>query len=486
VIRIKQLEGVLVSGTEPREITGAEAGLNSQRQIAIALQRMIEQDGRAKSRDIYYAVERHMNGAVLSQQGRDTLRGLMSREAVNLGLVYPHDSGDPVWRITDKGREFLVEHNSSASEALEESEQIEEPEGVDVNSFDLGDYPIDSVLIRSESRTVFEVLRRMERNQYILDPDFQRDFIWREDKQSKLIESMLMRIPLPVFYLAENDDGRIVVVDGLQRLTTFQRYCENRFALRGLSGSSSELNGRFFRDLSPKLQNRIEDTNLVLYLIDSKVPDRARLDIFERVNSGVPLSRQQMRNCLYMGQATRWLKGQAGSTLFREATGFSLNRDTMRDREAINRFCAFQLFGVRGFEKVKGDMDEFLANALRRMNTMDGELLQNRLTIPFRRSMRNNLSVFGKHAFRKHVNPQDGRNVINLALFDVYSVLLARYSEEYIATHADQIYERFFALQERYDFTQAITISTNSVRNVWTRFDLVERFYADLPADMED
>ena len=95
-----------------------------------------------------------------------------------------------------------------------------------------GDYPIDTVLIRNENRTVHDVLRRIEKGSFVMDPDFQRDFIWQEDKQSKLIESVLMRIPLPVFYLAENSKGQMVVVDGLQRLSTFQRFVKNEFRLK--------------------------------------------------------------------------------------------------------------------------------------------------------------------------------------------------------------------------------------------------------------
>src|SRR5262245_61014788 len=155
-----------------------------------------------------------------------------------------------------------------------------------------GDYPIDTMLIRNENRTVHDVLRRIKQGSFVMDPDFQRDFIWEEDKQSKLIESVLMRIPLSVFYLAEDDDGRMVVVDGLQRLSTFQRFTANQLPLK--LPDQIELNKKRFRDLSPKLQNRIEDCNLILYIIDAKVPERARLDIFERVNGGVPLTRQQM------------------------------------------------------------------------------------------------------------------------------------------------------------------------------------------------
>ena len=87
-----------------------------------------------------------------------------------------------------------------------------------------------------------------------MDPDFQRDFIWPEDKQSKLIESVIMRIPLPVFYMAEDDDGRMVVVDGLQRLSTFQRFVKDGLKLR--LPDRTRLNGKRFSDLSSKLQNR--------------------------------------------------------------------------------------------------------------------------------------------------------------------------------------------------------------------------------------
>lgn len=102
------------------------------------------------------------------------------------------------------------------------TDEDQEPEGLDVGTSDgWGDYPLDAVLVRTEPRSVSEVVRRIENKRYVLDPDFQRDFVWPLQKQSKLIESCIMRIPLPVFYVAEAPDGRIIVVDGLQRLTTF-------------------------------------------------------------------------------------------------------------------------------------------------------------------------------------------------------------------------------------------------------------------------
>ena len=140
---------------------------------------------------------------------------------------------------------------------------------------DIGAYPLDSMMIRTETRTIHDVVvRRVGKGFYIMDPDFQRDFVWDDKRQSRLIESVLMRIPLPVFYLAENTDGKLVVVDGLQRLTTFKRFLGEELRLQL---ANSPLHGKTFNGLPPKLQNRIEDTQLTLYLIDSKAPDRARL-----------------------------------------------------------------------------------------------------------------------------------------------------------------------------------------------------------------
>ncbi len=97
---------------------------------------------------------------------------------------------------------------------------------------------INSLLIRNENRTVHDVLRRIKGDRYVMNPDFQRDFIWSDEKQSKLIESVIMRIPLPVLYLAEDEEGRMIVVDGLQRLSTFKRFFDNDLKLRLRTGRS--------------------------------------------------------------------------------------------------------------------------------------------------------------------------------------------------------------------------------------------------------
>ncbi len=345
-----------------------------------------------------------------------------------------------------------------------------------------GDYPLDTVFVRSERRTIKEVMDRIGKNRYILDPDFQREFVWDRGKQSRLIESCLMRIPLPVFYVAENEDGRIVVVDGLQRLTTFYRYTNDEFYLSGLASRDAtySIDKKLFSELPVKLQERIEDTQLTLYILDAKAPERARLDIFERVNSGVALTRQQMRNSLYSGPATRLLKKLSVSDEFTTATGESLNQKTMRDRELINRFCGFY---VLGHERYRGEMDEFLAGALKEMNALEASKLDE-IESSFRASMQTNRSIFGWHAFRKSIagGPTAYKTVINASLFDVLSVAFAKYAMG-VADEPAEIKAQIVALLSDEDFSQAISYSTNSSKNVRIRFEMVDSVFGEVFGD---
>lgn len=338
----------------------------------------------------------------------------------------------------------------------------------------LGDYPIDTLLIRNETRTVHDVLRRMERGDYVMDPEFQRDFIWPLDKQSKLIESVLMRIPLPVFYLAENKAGKMVVVDGLQRLSTFRRFVNNELSLK--LPNRTELNKKTFAELSARLQNRIEDTNLVLYVIDSRVPTQALLDIFERVNSGEPLTRQQMRNCLYSGAATRWLKAAAATEAFVQATGESLDAKRMRDREMINRFAAFRILPL---ESYKGEMDTFLAEALAALNNFsDAEWSV--LKLEFDQVVQLNAGIFGKHAFRKFQSVEDSRSTFNASIWDVMTAGLARFPLDLVADNAGALRDAFVALLENEEFVAAVTYSTNQTSRVKARFFIATEMFKEV------
>lgn len=328
-------------------------------------------------------------------------------------------------------------------------------------------YPLDELAIRDERRTTSDVIRRIKSDRFVMDPDFQRSFVWDKDKQSRLIESIVLRIPLPVFYVAEDAQGRLIVVDGRQRLTTLLNFLDNELALK--LKDRPELDGKRFVDLDVRLQNRVEDCQLLFYIIDRTVPERARLDIFERVNGGEVLTRQQMRNAIYNGPATAFLKQEVETELFIQATGGSLNSGKMQDREFVNRFCSFLLLDLNHY---RGDMDEWLAKGLERMNQYSPDDLVS-LSQLFRQTLKNNYLVFGRQAFRKHDETTQRRSVLNASLFDVMSVGLAIYSEAEVDAHKDKLRIAFYALMRDEQFIKAITYGPNTPKEVRTRFQIV-------------
>lgn len=368
-------------------------------------------------------------------------------------------------------------------------------EGADTDSGGIENYPLDELLIRTEQRAIQDTLRRIDKGLLKLAPDFQREFLWKEDRQSRLVESVLMRIPLPVFYFAEDSDGSQVIVDGLQRLSTLQRFYKNELTLK--LPQRPELDARKYKEISTKLQTRFEDGQLTLYLIGSTVPDHVRLDIFDRVNGGVPLTRQQMRNALYNGPATRLLKTLAESAEFIEATGGALSsetpREAMRDREAVNRFLAHYHLGwaAYGSGDPPLDFDSFLGRVLRDLNgkstnsklsdTDRNQIAQraeaelDQAKAAFILSMRHNREVFGAHAFRKSMagTDSDKRSTFNLALFEVFAVGLARHPS-ISAKQARSLRTGVRGLLKNQMFADAISFATAKRSNVHSRFRLTE------------
>jgi hypothetical protein len=350
---------------------------------------------------------------------------------------------------------------------------------------------VKSVMIRTETRTLIDTLRRIDKGTMVLDPEFQRDFVWDLKKQSKLIESALLRIPLPVFYFAETHDGKQIVVDGLQRLTTFHRFMNNKFSLKELAFLDDLNSKRFYPrlpddkrklpedDLPQQYKNRLEDTQLTLYLIDAKVDDAVRCEIFDRVNGGIPLTYQQMRNCLHSGKATRFLRDMAEQSDFTTATHNKLNKKTMRDREFVNRFVAFNLLE---YPKYDGNMQNFLGKALDELNKRsDVEVCQ--IGESFLKSMRVNGALFGECAFCRAIGDDDKNRHLNASLFDVLSVEFAQWDETSAVSRKDQIRERLISLLKDETFNVAITKATEFKTNVQTRFRKVEQSIGALRHD---
>ena len=358
-------------------------------------------------------------------------------------------------------------------------------EGIEIESEDLDgvvEHPFDpsKIKVRTEPAVVGLLLSRIEHDEIDLAPDFQRlSGIWNAEKQSRLIESLLLRIPIPVFYVAANEADRWAVVDGVQRLSTIHDYVTGKFFLTRLE-YRTEFDGRRFADLPRPMQRRISETQFVVNVIEPGTPPEVKFNIFRRINTGgMTLNGQEIRHALNPGPVRAYLKELAASDEFARATAGSIRPRRMDDRACVLRFLAFRM--TPGEEYSGTSLDEYLDAAMKAINSMKQER-RNVLADDFRRAMRAAADIFGDDAFRKRYVPGAGRRQINMPLFEAWSVQLARCSPEQIdrlVERRDAVRERFTALlNEDQEFEQAISSSTGTPRRIRKRFaairDLVQ------------
>jgi hypothetical protein len=362
----------------------------------------------------------------------------------------------------------------------------------DVEREDIGeriDSPFNPDLIEVQTRniTVDLLLKRIGRGTIDLAPDFQRRAgIWTPRAQSRLIESLLLRITLPTLYAAEGDDDTWAIVDGIQRLSTIARFVEpgsigaEPLRLTGLE-YLSEFNGLAFSDLPGRLQTRIEETELVVLLIRRGTPEEVKFNIFARINTGGrALTQQELRHALVPGLARTFLADLANSREFLEATGEGVSPDRMSDREMCLRFCAFSL--TRPDDYVSGDFDGFLRQAMHQINSMGAGEVED-LRHRFLRAMEAGRHVLGEHAFRKRFRGVNRRSPVNKALFEAQSVTLSGYTDEEILTFISRrakVEEGFLDLMDDTDFVTAISSGTGDVRKVRLRFRMLDQMFREV------
>jgi len=349
--------------------------------------------------------------------------------------------------------------------------------------------PFDPETIQMETRavTVDLLLHRASTNRIDLQPDFQRrSGIWDERRQSRLIESMLLRIPLPVIYAAEDDEERWEIVDGIQRLTTIARFIRPDVIGAPLLRLSNleylkEYEGATFEDLSERMKLRLRETELGVNIIKKQTPPEVKYNIFARINSGgVVLRPQELRHAITPGPVRRLLEELATSDAFVKATDSSISPQRMADRELVLRFLAFRVLGIAEYRN--GDMDGFLLRAMRAINHLAPADLDF-ISQEFIRAMESATRIFGNDAFRKRSSPEDWRHPINKGLFEAVGVNLAHLDPkqiDWLEIDRERVREGLMALCADPDFDAAITQGTADVRKVTRRFSDVGKLFAEI------
>lgn len=406
-------------------------------------------------------------------------------------------------------QEFSGVESESDFESDEDSSAWLRREPEDIYDDEENPFNPDKISIDSKPMTMDRVLTRIEQGTITLSPDFQRSVVWDDERKSRLIESLLLRIPIPMFYVSSDAQGNLTVVDGLQRISTFrdfilgEEYLKDPEKNRDKKGDGFHLVGLEFwtdyenktmNDLPLYLKNRLMETEFRFTIINPGTPEVVRRNIFRRINTGgMPLSSQEIRNALYGGRATKLLNRLVALPEFTKATG-TIRSERMEDKELALRLISFFIRKPEKFSR-STSTDNWLSDTMIILNAMpdfytkEFKKLQERhkgmdvislITIlldddiveKFQKAMIRAQKLFGASAFRKSL-PGRRRSPINKALFEVWGVLLAGISEtkfQSLLANKNRFFEDYGKLLAQPEFVVAISRDSMRYNSVKDRY----------------
>jgi hypothetical protein len=407
--------------------------------------------------------------------------------------------GVPAWLEDNlqKGREMMLPENDLFPQespiSLEELtsdgqgsgleiERGHNPEGAIRAPFDPAD--IDVI---TQVRTVDLLLTRLREGELDLSPDFQRRAnIWDERRKSSLIESILLRIPIPSFYVSEDKRGNYTVVDGLQRLCAIAHFVDVAALNKAVNTKLTPLQliglqsfddkQKTFMGLPRPLQRRISETELTVHVIRASTPRDVKFNIFSRINQGgLPLTAQEIRNAVYEGKWRKKVRQLADSKAFINATDHKIKGERMEDVELVLRFVAHYTFDAERPDDQ--NLDQFLNETVETRSVRWDENQWAIIEEAFYRALIAAPRVFGRHAFRKYFGPDQPRNPINRGLFETETVVLARRNTEeldILANRSKLVLEKLAQLFEGdSDFNRALLYATGRGSSSNSRIEIM-------------
>lgn len=304
----------------------------------------------------------------------------------------------------------------------------------------------DPTEIRVEQRSVNlgTLLGMLRGGQIIFDTEYQREAgLWKEREKSRLIESILLGLPLPSFFFSERSesDYEWEVIDGLQRLCAFQEFfIDGALKLSGLE-FLKQYEGKMYCDLLPREKWRMDMLNVNLNIVTRQTPDTVKYVLFNRINSaGYVLTQQEMRHALLQGVPAQTVKELAECDEFAMATAPTKFK-RMADRELVARYMAFRLLPYEG----DMELNEFIFTGMKSLQALTHERLEAEKEL-FRQVLRTAHIIFFGRAFRKPSKPTR-LNPISKALFDAVTVrlaILAQEQREILEKKAEEFIKSFF------------------------------------------
>jgi hypothetical protein len=317
------------------------------------------------------------------------------------------------------------------------------------------DYSLVSLVSQIKSNTIF--LRPISDR-----PRFQRNYVWSNTLASRLIESILLSVPIPPCFFSQNEEYELDVIDGQQRLFSIYRFLENQYELNSLE-VISEINGLRFHQLPSRLQKQLNTFSIRCVIITNESHPEIKFEVFERLNTNtVPLNAQELRNCVYRGKLNEYLKDATEFRPWLEILGKRHPDVRLRDEELVLRYFAYQRLGILSYRTPQKHWLNEAAKIGRSMSDREVER--------FKLSWENAISVCRvwfneKECFRKR-----GSKSINKALFDIVMQTASKNTIETAIENREAFRDFYFKIIDDEEFSDHISRAIDHKRRVLRRF----------------
>lgn len=333
------------------------------------------------------------------------------------------------------------------------------------------------------------LVKKIQKGIIKLNPDYQRNHRWDNKESSKLIESLILNIPIPTIYLSQDvdvdeevEDGvsRYSVIDGQQRLTAIYGFMKNTYALEGLE-VLYPLNDAYYKDLPPFLVRRLEERTIKCLRIDSTVDPQVKYDVFERLNSGaVQLESQELRNAVYRGRFNDLIKSLAKNEKFMKLLNIDIKHASednkvkkMQNVEYVLRFYAFDNYEIVNMKK---SLKKFLSDQMDKFNSFDEKKLK-KMSEHFLSVIDYIYDNMGEKAFAKY-KVEDGelklQSKFNAAVYDALIIAVSEGMREGTLKFSNQTKNKILDLYKDPKFIDSINGSTTDKSKISIRIEMMK------------
>jgi hypothetical protein len=330
----------------------------------------------------------------------------------------------------------------------------------------------NEIEIETPPYTVGYLIDRLSFEEINLNTEFQRENnLWSPVMQSRLIESILLGLPLPAFYF-DTSNKKWDIIDGLQRCCSIDNFCVKKsFKLTGLEflgyrDNKPFLEGKSFDELDRTLQRSIITRPITVNLV-KKADKKVRFILFKRLNTGgLELTPSEIRNAVFQGIPANAIKKMAKCDSFISATEGRIPSKRMQDRDFVSRFVAFYLIG---FQKYEPGLDDFINSSMELLDKTDINQLEN----DFNRALNLARDIFGNDAFRKRMDKNDARKPINKAYFEVITVLFSKLNNNEINSlikNREIFKTNLITLMKTFRYSNSLSGGTGTKDSVNIRF----------------